>query len=278
MKFFSTRNALKLLAAISFAFVANSVVQAAPGQQAPAPAAQPSAPSGGQDKAAPAPPPKLNPKEEADYKTFAAVSPSDASKKIQLGQQFLQNYPGTRYEEAVENQLVDAYYTTQDWNSFYAVSARVIEKDPDDVDALTVVGWVIPHLYNADDPDKDKKLSKAEAYEKHAIELLATIQKPANLTDQQFAEARSQKLIEAHSGLGLVYFRQQDFDNATKELQLATNDNPMPDATDLYVLGVSLQQSNKNPEAANAFTKCSQIPGPLQDRCKQSAATAKSAK
>ncbi len=236
------------------------------------------APSGGQDKAAPAQPPKLNPKEEADYKTFAAVSPSDASKKIQLGQQFLQNYPGTRYEEAVENQLVDAYYTTQDWNSFYAVSGRVIEKDPDDVDALTVVGWVIPHLYNADDPDKDKKLSKAEGYEKHAIELLATIQKPANLTDQQFAEARSQKLIEAHSGLGLVYFRQQDFDNATKELQLATNDNPMPDATDLYVLGVSLQQSNKNPEAANAFTKCSQIPGPLQDRCKQSAATAKSAK
>ena len=276
MKFFSTRNPAIFLAAafLVFSAAASSVLQAAPGQQAPAPAAQP----GAQDKAAPAPPPKLNPKEEADYKTFAAVSPSDASKKIQLGQQFLQNYPGTRYEEAVENQLVDAYYTTQDWNSFYAVSGRVIEKDPDDVDALTVVGWVIPHLYNADDPDKDKKLSKAEAYEKHAIELLATIQKPANLTDQQFAQARSQKLIEAHSGLGLVYFRQQDFDNATKELQLATNDNPMPDATDLYVLGVSLQQSNKNPEAANAFTKCSQIPGPLQDRCKQSAATAKSAK
>jgi len=261
MKFFSTRNPAIFLAAASLIFAAGSIVQAAPGQQAPAPAAQPGAPSGGQDKAAP-----------------AAVAPSDASKKIQLGQQFLQNYPGTRYEEAVENQLVDAYYTTQDWNSFYAVSGRVIEKDPDDVDALTVVGWVIPHLYNADDPDKDKKLSKAEGYEKHAIELLANIQKPANLTDQQFAEARSQKLIEAHSGLGLVYFRQQDFDNATKELQLATNDNPMPDATDLYVLGVSLQQSNRNPEAATAFGKCAQIPGVLQDRCKQSAATAKSAK
>ncbi len=276
MKFFSTRNAAIFLAAASLAFAAaaSSVVQAAPSQQAPAPAAQP----GAQDKTAPAPPPKLNPKEEADYKAFTAVAPSDASKKIQLGQQFLQNYPGTRYEEAVENQLVDAYYTTQDWNSFDAVSARVIEKDPDDVDALTVVGWVIPHLYNGDDPDKDKKLSKAEGYEKHAIELLANIQKPANLTDQQFAEARSQKLIEAHSGLGLVYFRQQDFDNATKELQLATNDNPMPDATDLYVLGVSLQQSNKNPEAADAFNKCAQIPGVLQDRCKQSAATAKSAK
>jgi tetratricopeptide (TPR) repeat protein len=274
MKFFSTRNALTLLAAISLAFAATSVAEAAPWQQAPAPAAQP----GAQDKAAPAQPPKLNPKEEADYKTFTAVSPSDASKKIQLGQQFLQNYPGTRYEEAVENQLVDAYYTTQDWNSFYSVSARVIEKDPDDVDALTVVGWVIPHLYNADDPDKDKKLSKAEGYEKHAIELLANIQKPANLTDEQFAQAKAQKLIEAHSGLGLVYFRQQDFDNATKELQLATNDNPMPDATDLYVLGVSLQQSNRNPEAATAFNKCAQIPGVLQDRCKQSAATAKSAK
>jgi len=276
MKSFSTRNPAIFLAAASLVFsaAASSVVQAAPSQQAPAPAAQP----GAQDKAAPPQPPKLNPKEETDYKAFAAVVPSDASKKIQLGQQFLQNYPGTRYEEAVENQLVDAYYTTQDWNSFYSVSARVIEKDPDDVDALTVVGWVIPHLYNADDPDKDKKLSKAEGYEKHAIELLANIQKPANLTDEQFAQAKAQKLIEAHSGLGLVYFRQQEFDNAAKELQLATNDNPMPDATDLYVLGVSLQQSNRNPEAANAFNKCAQIPGVLQDRCKQSAATAKSAK
>jgi tetratricopeptide (TPR) repeat protein len=275
MKLFSTRNPAIFLAAACLAFGAVAPSRAQAQDQ---PAAQPG--TQGKNPAPGAPPqaPKINPKEEADYKAFAAVAPSDVAKKIQLGQQFLQNYPGTRYEESVENQLVDAYYTKQDWDNFYSLSDKVIEKDPDDVDALTVVGWVIPHLYNADDPNKDKKLSKAEAYEKHALELLANLQKPPNLTDQQFTEAKEQKTIEAHSGLGLVYFRQQDFDNATKELQQATVNNPMPDATDLYVLGASLQQSNRNPEAADAFNKCGQIPGVLQDRCKQSAATAKSAK
>jgi len=274
MKFLSTRNPAIFLVAL-FAFTAAEVcyVQAAIAQQAQTPAA----PSGTQDKSAPVPPPKVNPKEEADYKAFAAVSPSDTSKKIQLGQQFLQNYPGTRYQEAVGNQMVNAYYSKQDWDNFYSLSDKLIEKDPDDVDVLTVVGWVIPHLYNADDPNKDKKLSKAESYEKHAIELLASIPKPANLTDEQFAQAKAEKSTEAHSGLGLVYFRQQDFDNAVKELQLATS-NPSPDETDLYVLGVSLQQLKRNSEAADAFTKCTQVPGPLQDRCKQSASEAKNAK
>jgi tetratricopeptide (TPR) repeat protein len=276
MKLFSTRNPATLLAASCLVFTAAATLPARAWAQQGAPPPL----SGAQGKPATgAQAPKLNPKEEADYKAFMAVAPSDADKRIQLGQQFLQSYPGTRYEESVENQLVTAYYNKQDWNNFYSIADKAIEKDPDDVDAMAVVGWVIPHLYDPNDPNKDKKLDKAASYEKHAIEILASIQKPANLNDEQFALAKSEKLTEAHSGLGLVYFRQQEFDDAIKELQLATA-NASPDATDLYVLGVSFQQLNppRNSDAADAFTKCSQIPGGLQDRCKQSANDAKNAK
>jgi tetratricopeptide (TPR) repeat protein len=276
MKVFSIRtNAILFVLCCGVGMAAgHSAAQSSP---QPSSQAQPPAQSGGQGKAAQPEAPKINPKEEADYKALNAVAPADAGKKIQLGQQFLQTYPASRYEESVENQLVDAYYAKQDWNNFYATADKAIEKDPDDVDALAVVGWVIPHLYNPEETGAEKKLSKAEAYEKHAIELLASIPKPPNLTDEQFAQAKSEKLTEAHSGLGLVYFRQMDFDNAAKELQLATA-NPSPDATDLYVLGISLQQLKRNPEAGDAFTKCAQMAGPLQDRCKQSATEAKSAK
>ena len=274
MKVFSNgTRAILLTTCVAATFAASSSARTSPPQQAPPSLA------GAQGKPEPGShpdAPKPNPKEEADYKAFTAVAPGDAGKKIQLGQQFLQNYPETRYDEAVKNQLVDAYYTKQDWSNFYSLSDKVIEKDPDDVDVLAVVGWVIPHLYDPADPNAQTKLSKAESYEKHAIELLANIPKPPNLTDDQFAQAKSEKSIEAHSGLGLVYFRQQDFDNAIKELQLATSNNASPDATDLYVLGISLQQSKRNSDAADAFTKCTQIPGPLQDRCKQSASEAKS--
>jgi tetratricopeptide (TPR) repeat protein len=250
-------------------------------QYAPPAEQQQPAPS---DKNAPPPKqeaPKLNPKEEADYKALNAVPDNDrsaADKKIQLAQQFLQKYPGSRYEESAMNQLVSAYYVKQDWTDLYASADKAIAKDPDDVDVLVVVGWVIPHLYNKDDPEADKKLDKAESYEKHAIDVIPSISKPDNLSDEQFAQAKADKLSQAHSGLGLIYFRMQDFPNSVKELQLATTGASTPDPTDLYALGVGLMQTNRNSDASDAFAKCGEIAGALQDRCKQMATQTKGAK
>ena len=63
-----------------------------------------------------------------------------------------------------------------------------------------------------------------------------------------------------------------------KELQLATQGEASPDPTDLFALGAGLQQLNRNSEAADAFAKCAEIPGGLQERCKQMADQAKGAK
>lgn len=218
------------------------------------------------------PPPKINAKEQAEYKSLMAAP--DPDKKIEIGKDFLQKYPTSIYLSAVYDQLLNAYYMKQDWPSFYATADQSIAKDPDDIDTLALVGWVIPHVYNPDDPDHEKKLDKAETYEKHALEVLPTVTKPAALTDDQFVTAKAQREVQIHSGLGLVYFRQMDFANAAKELQLATQGTD-PDATDLYVLGVTFQNLKQNSDAAAAFQKCSAIPGGLQDRCKQSAQSAK---
>jgi len=60
-----------------------------------------------------------------------------------------------------------------------------------------------------------------------------------------------------------------------KELQQATQSASPPDPTDFFVLGLDLQSLNRFGEAADAFNRCGQIPGALQDRCKQSAEAAK---
>ena len=148
---------------------------------------------------------------------------------------------------------------------------RAIAKHPDDINILTLVGWVIPHQYNPDDADAANKLEKAQTYEKHALDVIASLSKPVTLSDEQFAAAKSQRLEQAHSGLGLIYFRKLDYDNSVKELQQATQMAAPPDATDLYALGVGLEQLSRYSEASDALQKCSAIPGQLQDRCKQSA-------
>jgi uncharacterized protein HemY len=135
---------------------------------------------------------------------------------------------------------------------------------------------VIPHSYNEDDPDAAKKLAKAESYEMHAIELIPTMHKPEGLTDEQFEAAKKDRLSQAHSGLGLVYFRRQNWPDSVKELQEATTTAVTPDPTDLFALGYGLQQLNRLSEAADVYDKCAAAPGVLQARCKDSAESARS--
>jgi len=212
---------------------------------------------------------KLTPEEETAYKAFYSVKPEELDKKIQLGQAFLQRFPQSVLAEPVDAGLMNAYYAKQDWKDVYQSADNALSLKPDDVDVLTTVGWLIPHVFNPNDPDADKQLDKAESFEKHAIEVIPTMPKPSNLTDAQFAALKAAKSIQAHSALGLVYFRREDYANSVTELQQATQNNANPDQTDLFVLGMDFQNLDKFADAADAFGHCGQIVGNLQDRCKQ---------
>ncbi|HKV05966.1 MAG TPA: hypothetical protein VJO53_12790 [Candidatus Acidoferrales bacterium] len=214
---------------------------------------------------------KVDPREQAAYNTFFRMGPENPDKKIQLGNDFLQKYPKSVFVEAVESGLTSAYYAKEDWGNFYATADKALALKPDDVDILTTVGWVIPHVYNSSDPDASQKLDKAESYEKHAIQIITAMPKPASLTDAQFAAATAEKVSQAHSALGLVYFRRSDYQNSAQELQQAMQGSASPDPTDLFVLGMDLQNSNRFADAASAYGRCAQISGGLQERCKQSA-------
>ncbi|SRR5579875_192487 len=213
--------------------------------------------------------PKVDPKESKAYKAFYDASPQDTDQRIKLGEDFVKNYPSGPYTESVYAGLVQAYYMKQDWNNMYAAANKALAINPDNVDVLVTVGWVIPHVYNPSEPDASRQLDKAETYEIKAIQDIPNLPKPANMTDQEFASAKAQKLAEAHSGLGLVYFRRQDYDKAVKELQQATQGNPSPDPTDYFALGAALQNTQQYSQAADAFDHCAQIAGSLQSQCKQ---------
>jgi tetratricopeptide (TPR) repeat protein len=220
-------------------------------------------------------PPKVDPEEEAAYKAFYESNPQDADTRIKLGEAFIAKYPMSRYAESVYSGLTHAYYAKQDWKNFYANGDKALALNPNDPSVLVILGWVIPHSLNANDPNAMSDLEKAEKYEKHAIEVVGTMTKPANMTDEQFTQTKAMLLSQAHSGLGLVYFRRHESEDSVRELEQATQGSANPDPTDLFVLGLDLQNLNRYGEAADAFNRCGQISGALQDRCKQSADAAK---
>jgi hypothetical protein len=246
-------------------------------QQTPPPAnsgSQPQTPKDGQ--AAPAlAAPKADPEEEAAYKAFTDTKVEDADKRIQLGEAYIQKYPSGKYVEPVYQGLTTAEYSKQDFAKMYADADKTLAANPDDVTVLVLVGWVIPHNYDPNDLAAESQLDKAEKYEKHALEVLAALPKPANMTDEQFAKVKAQGESQAHSGLGLIYFRRQNYEQSIAELKKSTADPGNQDATDYYVMGVELTRLKRFSESADAFAKCAAMPGALADRCKQMGADAK---
>lgn len=246
-------------------------------QQSPPPSLKPQdqAKPAAQQEQKPAAQAPVDPEEEKAYKAFTDVKPDAFDQQIQVGEQYLQKYPTGHYAEQVYSRLANAYFQKQQLDKMYAAGDKALAMNPNDVSVLVLVGWVIPHNYDPNDPEADRRLQKAETYEKKAIEELATMPKPDGVTDEQFAKAKQASLAQAHSGLGLVYFRQQQFDKAVTEMQEAVKLDPTPDSVDLYILGVSLNQLKRYPEAADTFQKCASIPGAVQDRCKQRETEAK---
>jgi tetratricopeptide (TPR) repeat protein len=209
-------------------------------------------------------------REQAErYQAF--LREREPAKRIELGNEFLKKYPKSPLAERVDADLVNVYRAQQDWKDCYQSADAALALQPDDVDVLTTVGWTIPHVYNPNDSDADQELNTAETYAKHAIEVLAKMPKPPGLTDEQFAMAKTARTFQAHSALGLVYFRRDDYDKSASELALSTKGNPIQDPTDLFVLGVDLQNLKRHSEAAAAFRGCSQIAGVLQNQCRKSA-------
>jgi tetratricopeptide (TPR) repeat protein len=273
----SIRRGIRILAIIlaaALSFVPSSRAQDQQQQQPAKPAAPgQAAPAAG---APPAEAPKIDPEEEKAFKAFAdASTPQDTDKQIALGEQFVQKYPQSKYGSVVYDRLTQNYLAKQQTEKMYAAADKALAINKDDVTVLVIVGWTIPHVYDPNDLNSERLLNKAEEYEKHALQVLDTLPKPANLTDDQFAKAKQSALSQAHAGLGLVYFRRQDFANSITELQLGEKLATTPDPTDFYVMGIELDQLKRYPEAVDAYQKCAQSPGGLADRCKQKAEQSK---
>ena len=242
---------------------------------APAPAQnqqgdQPKPATGNQTQLPPPEAPKVNPQEEADYKAFGALKPEATDDAIKQGEAFVQKYPDSRYNESVYARLTQAYYAKQDVPKMNAAGEKALALNPDDVSVLVQLGFVAPHFSDPSDMDNERKMQKAEAELKHALELIPTMPKPPALADDAFAKAKEAATEEAQSGLGLVYFREGKYDESVAEFKAVTA-GPEADPTNLYVMGVDLQQLKRYGEAADAYGRCAAASTPLQARCKDRA-------
>jgi tetratricopeptide (TPR) repeat protein len=216
-----------------------------------------------------------SPEEDTAAKTVQQTT--DPNKRIQMAEDFLQKYPQSRYRPSMYQSLVSGYFATQQVPKMLEAGEKEVELNPNDAPVLAVMGQSLARTYNAKAPDAAKQLDKAELYSKRAIEITPTLPKPENLTDEAFANAKSDTLVMAHSGLGLVYIRRGKFSEAIPELEqsVKADTHPDPDPVNYYLLGVADKQTSHFEAAAAAFSKCATVQSALQATCKSGAEEAK---
>ncbi len=185
----------------------------------------------------------------------------------------MKKYPGSRYNAVVYARLAPAYLAVAQEDKMFAAGEKALELNPDNVDILALMGMLLPR--RAGTLDADQKLQKAEKYSKRTIELLAAMQKPDGLTEEEFNAAKNQKLSMAHSGLGLTYLQRQRYVDSVAELEQATKLVKEAEPTDFYLLGVAYQKAQRFSDAATAFGKCGEAQWGWQDRCKKGAEDSK---
>jgi tetratricopeptide (TPR) repeat protein len=221
--------------------------------------------------------PPANAEEDAAAKAFQAMPNTDLPKKIAAGEDFLKKYPESRYRPVVYSALTFGYIQNGKPDKAFEVGEKELALKPDDVQTMAILSQSIPRAMNASTPEPEKQLAKAETYGKRAIEITPTIPKPEGMPDQNFNEAKNATLAMAHSGLGLVYFRRQKYNDAIPELEQAVkiDPNPTPDPVNFYLLAMAEQKASHYDQAAAAFAKCAAIAGGLQTACKNGAEEAK---
>jgi tetratricopeptide (TPR) repeat protein len=220
-------------------------------------------------------PPPVNAQEDAAIQAFRAAPITDMAKKDQLGEEFLQKYPQSRYRPEVYAMLVRGYLSLGQIEKMETAGDKEIELNPNDAQTLAIVGSTLPRVMNASTPDPLKRLDKAEQYSKKALEVLPTLPKPAELSDADFLKAKDQTSALAYSGLGLVAFRRSKFAEAVANFEQAVKLDPIPDPVNFYLLAISNEKTSHFDDAVNAFTKCAAVPGGLQATCKTGADEAK---
>jgi tetratricopeptide (TPR) repeat protein len=211
--------------------------------------------------------PKVDPAEAKAYKSFYDLPRTSPQDIITQGEAFLKQYPDSHYVGSVYSRMTQAYQATGNDKKMFEVGRKALAANPDNVDVLSELAYTIPRRIDVNDLGADQQLAEAAQYAKHAMELLAKLVKPANMTDEAFAKAKNTELASCHSGLGLVYYYQHNIPGMVTELEQAVKLDPMPDPTDQFLLGFAYAQAGRWTDAVDPLTKCGSNPGPIQQRC-----------
>ena len=173
------------------------------------------------------------PKDQKEYELINAVykETTDAKKKLQLLEDWEKGYPETAYSTERVQAFMQAYQQASMAKEAVATAKKYLELVPGDLQANITITSMTTALYpNAGDSDKAQILkdgetaasSLASGIDKH----FAAANKPAQVSDDQWNNAKQQVATTAHQTLGWIAMQRKDHTGAEKQFKKVLDMNP----------------------------------------------------
>ena len=197
----------------------------------------------------------------------------DAQKKTELGEKFLSDFKESKYRSPILMTILPLYVQAQNWPKLldhgekfstelpdadakakvtvytYAMAAsqatnsapkivefgdKVLAADPSNLNAQLLMATTIPQAMPQD------KAANAKALDLATKALAGVAQyfgqpKPANMTDEQWKQARAEYDEQLHSAIGLVQVNRKDYVKAAEEYTLVAKSNPKDSVAHFYI-------------------------------------------
>jgi hypothetical protein len=217
-------------------------------------------------------------KTKAEYDAYLALfNEQNPGKKVELAAKFLTDYPETEFKMYIYQMQIDSYArlsqadkvvetgnkfatdfpdadastkkfvlqrlmsASQQQNNFEKTveyGEKLLAIDPKDLPSLLTLSSILPERLPQDEAKKEGQLNKAMEYAQKCLSEIEALQKPAQITDQQWTEEKNKLLATVNSSIGLVHLNRKDYDKASKQYEVSTNltkNNPI----DFYRLGIA---------------------------------------
>ena len=199
----------------------------------------------------------VSPEEQAAFQE--AVNQPGADQRITLAEKFLQDYPVSMFRSHVYLALATAYQEKNDYDKVVENGEKSIALDPDNVISLVIVAQILPQRLRGSGLETAQKLSRAERYAKHGLELVDSLPQPANVLPEEFEKEKAMLTSMLHSALGLVYLQRGISGKAQEEYKIAVSLASSPDPIDYFRLGEAYRGERKYDEAIEAFEKAAEL-------------------
>jgi tetratricopeptide (TPR) repeat protein len=231
---------LTLVLGVTVVAVGASTAQPAQGQSA-TPAAQGQAAPASQSSG-----PVI--KDPAEYNAYvAAIQQKDANAKISGLEAFVTQYPNSIMKTQALEILMQTYQQAGNINKAMETATKLVEANPCQVPALTLLTYVDRAKAQSGDPNGKQESADAEKYGQQGLDCLPKFAKPEGTSDADFAKMKAQMSENFQAGIGWGALQDKDYKKAADNLKAAVDANPPDSQKDLsllYPLALAYLQQN----------------------------------